>query len=187
MDIRRTSKGPFKVGILPIDGFALMSYSCCVEPLRAANLLAQRTLFDIVHLGLDPVVQSSGTAVVEPCIHPRLKPELDMLLLIAGGDPLRFVDDALFQWLRQVARSSLTLGGVSGGPVILAKAGVMNGYRMTVHWEHAAGLTEMHPELTVEKRLYVFDRDRVTCGGGTAPLDLMHDLIGQQHGGAFAR
>ncbi|MEM6637457.1 MAG: GlxA family transcriptional regulator [Pseudomonadota bacterium] len=187
MDISQVGTRPFKVGILPIDGFALMSYGCCVEPLRAANLLARRTLFDIVHLGFDPVVQSSGAATVEPCIHPSQKPNLDMLLVIAGGDPLRFENAAFFHWLRQAARSSLTLGGVSGGPVILAKAGVMDGYRMTVHWEHAAELAEMHPELTVEKRLYVFDRDRVTCGGGTAPLDLMHDLIAQQHGGAFAR
>ena len=71
--------------------------------------------------------------------------------------------------------------------MILAKAGLMNGRRMTVHWEHAAALAEISPNLMVERSLYVIDRDRVTCAGGTAPLDLMHALIARDHGPAFAR
>ena len=58
---------------------------------------------------------------------------------------------------------------------------------MTVHWEHAAALAEISPSLMIERSLYVIDRDRVTCAGGTAPMDLMHALIAQHHGGVFAR
>ena len=80
----------------------------------------------------------------------------------------------------------VTLGGVSGGAVILTAAGLMRDRRMTVHWEHAALLAEMHPEAMIERRLFVMDRDRVTCGGGTAPMDLMHWLIAARHGRNFA-
>lgn len=79
------------------------------------------------------------------------------------------------------------LGGVSGGSVFLARAGLMEGRRLTVHWEHAARLSEEYPSILIERRLYVIDRDRVTCGGGIAPLDLMHAIITSHHGGAFAR
>ena len=56
-----------------------------------------------------------------------------------------------------------------------------------VHWEHAPALAELQPDLLIERNLYVVDRDRVTCAGGTAPIDLMHTLIAQRHGAAFAR
>ncbi|MGI9271461.1 MAG: GlxA family transcriptional regulator, partial [Woeseiaceae bacterium] len=107
--------------------------------------------------------------------------------VVAGGNPEGFRDDDVFAWLRQLARSGIRLGGISGGPVVLAAAGVMQDRRMTVHWEHAAALGEISPLLLVERSLYVIDRDRVTCAGGTAPLDLMHALIAEQQGPQLAR
>jgi transcriptional regulator GlxA family with amidase domain len=59
--------------------------------------------------------------------------------------------------------------------------------RMTVHWEHAPALTESLPSLLLERTLFVQDRDRITCAGGTAPLDMMYALITQHHGADFAR
>jgi transcriptional regulator GlxA family with amidase domain len=81
----------------------------------------------------------------------------------------------------------VVLGGVSGGPIILARAGLMGDRRMTVHWEYAAALAEVAPDLRLERTLYVIDRDRMTCAGGTAPMDMMHALIATHHGRAFAR
>src|SRR3546814_5572458 len=70
---------------------------------------------------------------------------------------------------------------------MLARAGVREGRRLTVHWEYAADLAERHPHLSLARALYVIDRDRITCGGGTAAMDLMHLLITRDHGAAFAR
>ena len=104
-----------------------------------------------------------------------------------GGDPLSFDDKKVMNWLRRMARTGLYLGGVSGGPVILARAGLMNGRRMTLDWEHEKMLAEILPSLLIERTLYVIDRDRVTCAGGTTALDLTHALIAQHHGTNFAR
>ena len=175
------------VGILPVEGFALMSYSCTVEPLRAANLLARRPLYRVVHYGETGAVQSSGVAHVADLQPVGSGGDPDLLLVIAGGDPFAFDEPATFAWLRRLARRGVTVGGVSGGSVILARAGLMAGRRMTVHWEHAARLAENFPDIVIERRLFVIDRDRVTCGGGTAPLDLMHGLIAGHHGSVFAR
>ncbi len=188
MDTIGTLAEKRRIGVLALKGFALLSYSSTVEPMRAANLLGRRTLYDVVNIGIsqDPV-PSSGAAVVMPqaTIHDDLK--LDYLFIVAGGNPAHYNERPIFPWLLRLARSGTRLGGVSGGPLILARAGLMNGRRMTVHWEHAEALAEVSPHLMIERSLYVIDRDRVTCAGGTAPLDLMHALIARHHGAPFAR
>ena len=177
-----------RIGILPVEGFAMMSYAALAEPMRAANLLARRTLYEMINIGLDKApIPSSGAAVVMPQAKVGDDLELDYLFVVAGGDPTRYANRPVMNWLSRLAREGVPLGGVSGGPIILARAGLMTGRRMTVHWEHAAALAEISPQLLIERSLYVIDRDRVTCAGGTAPMDLMHALITQHHGGAFAR
>jgi len=188
MDNTVISKPGFRVGFLLIDGFALMSYAAAVEPLRAANLLAARALYDIRHIAAvgARAVSSSG-ALVEATADIGGSADYDLVIVVAGGDPAAFRDERVFQWLRHLSRRGVRLGGVSGGPVILASAGLMRGRRMTVHWEHAAVLAAISPALMIERSLYVIDRDRLTCAGGTAPLDMMHALLGEHHGAAFTR
>lgn len=166
----------------------MMSYAALAEPMRAANLLARRTLYEMINIGTsDAPVASSGAAVVLPQARVGDDLALDYLFVVAGGDPTGYANRPVMNWLARLAREGVPLGGVSGGPIILARAGVMGGRRMTVHWEHANALAEISPHLMIERTLYVIDRDRVTCAGGTAPMDLMHALITQHHGGAFAR
>jgi len=177
----------YRVGVYPVPGYPLMSYSCTMEPLRAANLLARRPLYDVVHFGVGEAVQSSGAAFVGVDHQVGEMVDLDLLLVVAGGDPFAVRDKAVLGWLKKLARRGVRIGGVSGGAVVLANAGLMQGRRLAVHWEHAGALAEAYPDILIERRLYVIDRDRVTCGGGTAPLDLMHALIASHHGGVFAR
>ena len=184
----KSSSRTFRIGLLLIDGFALMSYSAVVEPLRAANLLSRRTCYDIRHIpAAGPSARSSNGAEIRGTGYIGQDVEFDLILVIAGGDPTSFKDNRVFQWLRTLSRRGVSLGGVSGGPVILASAGVMKNRRMTVHWEHATALTEMSAGLIIERSLYVIDRDRFTCAGGIAPLDMMHALLTEHHGPAFAR
>ena len=177
---------PYRIGLLLIDGFALMSYAAVVEPLRAANLLSADTVFTVDHVTPDGTgATSSSGAVVQATAGAHVN--FDLVLAIAGGDPASFRDETVLQWLRRLDRAGVTLGGVSGGPVILAAAGVMARRRMTVHWEHMPALAELAPDLFVERNIYVVDRDRMTCAGGIAPLDLMHALIGERRGPRLAR
>ncbi|MCZ4352248.1 GlxA family transcriptional regulator [Roseovarius aestuarii] len=189
MDIDQTRPStPLRVGILPIAEFAVMSYAATVEPLRAANLLAGAPLYEVVHIGQGRAsVPSSGAA--EVCTQAQVGDvlKLDMLFVIAGGELRTHSDPSLYRWLSRMGRQGTQLAGVSGGPLILARAGLMAGRRMTVHWEYAEALAERAPELLLERTLYVIDRDRMTCAGGTAPLDMMHALIARQHGAGFAR
>jgi transcriptional regulator GlxA family with amidase domain len=182
------ASNPFTLGFLLIDGFALMSYAAAVEPFRAANVLAAKKLYRIIHVSEQGgSAHSSSGALVPADFGFANCPDLDLLLVMAGGDPLAFDDHEVFHFLRQQAARGVALCGVSGGPVILARAGVMEGHRMTVHWEHAAPLLEAQQDLLLSRALYVFDRRRHTCAGGVAPLDMMHALIAEHQGASFAR
>ena len=179
---------PFHVGIMLIDGFALMSYSSVVEPLRAANLLAGECLFKVSNFPATGNIATSSNGIIVEASE-MLNPDVhfDLFLVIAGGEPKDFLKPPVAKILRRLSRHGVTLGGVSGGPVVLAAAGLMENRRMTVHWEHAPMLAELSDTLTIERSLYVIDRDRVTCAGGIAPMDMMHTFIAQQHSVKFAR
>lgn len=178
----------FRVGFVLIDGFALMSYASAVEPLRACNLFSGRLLYDIRHLAVSGSVMRSSSGALIPATEsdPDEAADLDMVLLVAGSDLSAANDPKLLHWLRLQARRKILIGGVSAGPLLLAQAGVMQGRRMTVHWEHAARLQELNAAVTLERSLFVRDRDRLTCAGGIAALDMMHALIAEQQGPALA-
>lgn len=179
---------PFRVGIVLIDGFALMSYASAVEPLRAANFLSRTPLYDICNIPAAGEVATSSSGAKIPGRGAVGGPlDFDLIIVVAADYSATFRDPRLISWLRRAGRMGITLSGVSGGPVLLAVAGLMTGRRMTVHWEYMPLLDEICPGLLIEKTLYVIDRDRVTCAGGVAPLDLMHALIADHHGPALAR
>lgn len=179
---------PQTVGFLLIPGFALMSYAAAVEPLRAANLLTGRELYRWVHISPGPAeVAASCGATVACTVTAGTPVDLDLLLVCAGGRPASFRDKATLGWLKALAGRGMRIGGVSGGPVILARAGIMDGYHMTVHWEHAPAVSESYPNIMLSRSIYIVDRNRLTCAGGIAPLDMMHALIAERHGPELAR
>lgn len=174
-------------GLLLIDGFALMSYASLIEPFRAANILAGRPLYRWVHVSIDgaPVRASNGaTILADGKVGDPIA--CDTLFVFAAGDPANFIDNATFAWLRQLARSEVRIAGLSGGPFLLARAGLLHGHRATIHWEHQAAFMESFPSLSIEPVLYVIDRRRITCAGGTAGMDLAIELIERDHGQMLA-
>jgi transcriptional regulator GlxA family with amidase domain len=172
------------VGFLLVPGFALMSYASAVEPLRAANRLSGKTLYRWWHAAPadQPAIASSGAAVLPDFTFGSPVGRLDLLLVCAGGNPAEFNDKRTFTWLRKLARQGVTIGGVSGGPFILARAGLLDGRRCTVHWEHIPAFQEAFPHVALTRALFELDGDRITCSGGVAGLDMMIALITRDHG-----
>ncbi|MDR3465817.1 MAG: GlxA family transcriptional regulator [Xanthobacteraceae bacterium] len=178
---------PHRFGFLLIDDFALMSYASAIEPLRAANILAGRTLYQWFHVstGAAVIVASNGLSVAAD--HTIFdKERFDTVIVCAGGNPAAFDDGKAIAWLRRLARTGCAVGGVSGGPFILARAGILDGVRCTIHWEHLPAFTEAFPHLVSTRTLFEIDRGRLTCGGGVAALDMMHAIIRRDHGQALA-
>lgn len=174
-------------GFILLPGFSLMSYASAVEPLRAANLLAGQELFSVVPLSLDgnPVTSSSRTIV--PCTHVDEVGDLHTVFVCAGGKPSDWQHPGIVRALQRFSRSGIRVGGISGGPYLLAAAGLLQDRDFTIHWEHAPTLIESFPTLSPRHTRFVLDGNRVTCGGGVAPLDMMHALITERMGADFAR
>jgi transcriptional regulator GlxA family with amidase domain len=176
-----------RVGFLLLPDFSLMSYASAAEPLRAANRLGGRSLYAWEHISLDGEAATASNGASIRAQHRVGEPiELDALFVCAGGNPAMFSDTPTYRWLRTLARKGVAIGGVSGGAYVLARAGLLDGYRVTIHWEHLPAFVEEFPDLNVERNLFVIDRDRLTCAGGIAALDLMHALIERDHGHALA-
>lgn len=175
------------VGFLLVPGFALMSYTAAIEPLRAANLLSGRKLYRWWHAAPsgDPVTASNGVAVIADC-STRTERAADMVFVCAGGNPATFAHKTSFAWLRRLARKGTALGGISGGPFILARAGLLEQHRATLHWEHMPAFREAFPHVSVVPSLFEIDGNRITCSGGISALDMMLALIERDHGRQLA-
>jgi transcriptional regulator GlxA family with amidase domain len=174
---------PQRVGFLLVPGFALMTYSCAMEPYRAANTLSGRELYRWMHVSPNgqPVAASNGVAVVpDQGIEAPL--DVDDLFVCAGGNPTLFDDAATLAWLRAQTHRGTRVGAVAGGPVILGQAGLLEGYRCTMHWEYIPAFREKFPRHTVTSTRYEIDRNRCTSAGGTAAFDMMLALIRRRHG-----
>jgi transcriptional regulator GlxA family with amidase domain len=186
---------PTRIGFLLIPDFAMIAYACAVEPFRAANDLAGVPLYEWIHVSPDgrPVRASSGVSIVaehgaDLAAHQDRAPPsgLDAVFVCAGGNPAAFEQPGTLAWLRAEAARGTRIGGISGGPYVLARAGLLAGYRCTAHWEYIPAMAERFPRLHLTRSLYEIDRDRCTCAGGTAAMDMMLALIEAAQGRRLA-
>ncbi|SFJ70707.1 GlxA family transcriptional regulator [Celeribacter neptunius] len=176
-----------RIAFLLIDDFALLSTAAALEPLRAANVFAPEMPYDVTLLSHSGTTSTASLgARFDGRFYRDALPLYDMIFVVAGGNPARITDPALFSWLRQADRNGCALGGISGGAVILARAGLLQDRRFTVHWHHYDDFERLPGPWLLERKLFVIDRDRYTCAGGSAPLDMMHAIIARDHGTRFA-
>ncbi len=177
---------PQSFAFLLLPGFSALGFIATLEPLRVANRFRPGS-YDWRILGRDgaAVTASNGMSVNVDGGLDALTPGTT-LFVVAGFEPLAHYDDGLAVWLRQVARHGHPLGGIDTGALVLARAGLLDGHRVTLHWEAVAAFREAWPQLAVTGELFEIDRGRITCAGGTASLDLLLELIGRSHGSELA-
>lgn len=168
----------YNLGLLLVPEFSMMAFAAVVEPLRAANDIAGEKAFQWSIFSADdqPVVASNGITITPT--HKRLEsPELDYLFVCSGKSVSGYRDPGIFRWLRQLANRGINIGSVSTGAFIIARSGLLDGYRCTIHWESLPGFREEFPNAHATRSVYEIDRNRYTCSGGTAAVDLMLKLI----------
>ncbi|MDD0973699.1 GlxA family transcriptional regulator [Pseudomonas fontis] len=177
---------PQEFAFLLLPGFSAIGFISAVEPLRVANRF-RGELYRWKVLSLDGgAVQASNGMSVNADGGLEGLGKGATLLVVAGFEPLRSVSAALQQWLRKLDHDGVVLGGIDTGSVVLAEAGLLEGHRVTLHWEALEAFKERYPRLDATQELFEVDRRRITSAGGTASIDLMLDLIGQAHGAELA-
>ena len=174
---------PHSVAVLLFPAFSNLCLANAVEPLRAANTLARKTLYrwDFVGLESGPVSSSSGLPVTPATTLSQMR-GADYLLVMPSYGHRDLARPAVLRALRAAAPRCGTLVGLDTGSLLLAAAGLMDGYRATSHWDVLTEFEEGFPEVQVVPDRVVFDRDRLSCGGATTTLELMLDLIARHHG-----
>ena len=169
---------PIRIGFYLIPGFSMMAFASAVEPLRIANRISGREIYrwESYSLGGEPVEASNGFAAM---VHGAISEVTSLpVLFVCGGIGAEHHRNAqLYARLRRLASHGTGIGAICTGTYVLARAGLLNGYRCTIHWENLAGFAEEFPDIEVIPELYEIDRNRFTCSGGTAALDMMLNLI----------
>jgi transcriptional regulator GlxA family with amidase domain len=171
---------------LLFPGFSNLCLANAVEPLRAANTLARRPLYRWRYLAMtdEPLHSSSGLPVRPEALGPEVRGDMLLVMPSYGHDTLATADT--LRRLRGAAGRFGLVAGLDTGSWLMARAGLLNGYRATSHWDVLSSLEEEFPEVDAVPDRFVIDRDRASCGGATATLDLMLELIGRRHGTALA-
>ena len=120
---------------LLLPGFSSMGFISAIEPLRVANRFrGELYRWHVLSCEGGAVLASNGMSVNAEGGLGALEAGAT-LLVVAGFDPLTHVTPALNQWLRRLDNDGVTLGAIDTGSVVLAQAGLLDGYRLTLHWE----------------------------------------------------
>ena len=163
--------------------YTLSAFSNAIGILRMANRLTDRALYTWSVHSLDgqSVISSAG---LELTIDGSLADATDAnILMVCGGYSVKkYCNKLLTDGLRKIAKRKIPIGGIDTGTYALAVAGLLDGYRCTIHWENLSSLREEFPRLEITSSLFVIDRDRYTCSGGISSIDLMLNLIASIHG-----
>lgn len=177
-------------GILLLPEFSNFCFANLIEPLRAANDLSEKRVADWHLFSLDgsPVTSTSGLTF--PTEHGLQEMQemgmLDVLFVLASYNYASYISDQFVQQLKQLRHCAKMLAGLDAGAFALARAGLLNGYRATVHWAEFEVFKEQFPKIHLCPDRYVIDRDRITSGGAGTSMDLMLDLIRRSHGEGLA-
>ncbi len=170
-----------------LDGFSLLSFAAALDCLRIANRMADQTLYTWVFAGEngEAVPCSAGTRFQLDMALDDLGRD-DTILLCGGTDIQLATTKKLLNWIRRESRRGLTVGGLCTAAYVMARAGLLDGKKATIHWENHDSFTEEFEDVELTKSVFVVDGNRMSTAGGTSSIDLMLKLIADQHGEKLA-
>ena len=170
-----------------LNNFTLLCFSAAIESLRIANRMAERQLYDwcTVGEGGDVAYCSAGTGFKLDGDLGELTRD-DVVMLCGGIDVQAATTKRLLSWMRREARKGVTMAGLCTAAYSLAKAGLLDGKKATIHWENQDSFSEEFQEVELTKSVFVVDEKRMTTAGGTSSIDLMLKLIADDHGEELA-
>jgi len=170
-----------RFAFLTLPRYSMIALTNAVEPLRMANIVTNKQVYEWSITSLDgtPTQASNGLSLSPTVALDSIK-TVDILFVCGGVEVQSAVSPQVLSALRRFAERRVPLGALCTGGYALAKAGLLDKYRATIHWENLSALREEFPRILLNDQLFTIDRDRFTCSGGIAPLDLMLNLVKTQ-------
>ena len=132
----------------------------------------------------EPVTASDGLSVNVDCGIGDVDAMkgIDIVIVCSGVRVENATNKQILRWLKTVNQKGVSLGAICTGSYVLAEAGLLDGYRCSIHWENMAAVVDRYPNVTVCRSVFTLDRNRYTCSGGTTPVDMMSNIIKSQCG-----
>ena len=181
------SEGRYRIGFLLVPEFSMIAFTSAVEVVRLTNRVMRQPAYAWSTLSADGerVTASNG---IELHADGRIMEtsEFDAVVVCAGLHVQDHEERSVLAWLRRRSAHGAAVGALCTGTHILARAGLLNGYSCTIHWENIPAFVEAFPDIDITSDLFAIDRNRFTCAGGTAALDMMLNLVSQHHGAETA-
>ena len=164
-----------QVAFLILPEFSNLGLAAATEPLFVANWLSQRPLFEWKVVSVDgaPVRASNGRPIpVDGDL--QAAEQCKSVFVLASFEPQRVVAQRhAIRWLKRLAKFGVEIGGIENGSLLLAEAGLLNGHQVAVHWDNSIGFQEHYPKSQAVMQLFARSRNRITCAGAAAILDMM--------------
>ena len=175
-----------EIAFLLLPGTSMACLSAAVSVLSNANKLAEKTLYrwTLSSRDGDAVLSDEGFEVSVQQSMSGLDPARLDKLIVCGGQACE--DSQILRWLRQAGSFNLSIGAFGAGSYPLARAGLLDDYCCTTHWEYLAAMQEEYPRLLLSSQLYVVDKNRFSCAGGSDVQDLLLYFVGTDHGQTLA-
>jgi transcriptional regulator GlxA family with amidase domain len=182
------SREALTIAVLVLPHASILEVASVLDPMRAANrhLGQEAYRWRVVSPEGRPVPLTCGIEL--PSSGPLAAAEgADVLMLIVGYRQEEVATGPFLRELRRMAGRFRLVAGVDAGAWVMARAGLLSGYRATVHWEDLEDFAAAYPDMECLPDRYVIDRNRATAGGAAPAHDLMLHLIGARHGAPLAR
>ena len=180
-------KFPRRFVFVLMENFTLLSFSSALDALRIANRMSGKTLYEWTFIGENEGVVSCSAGTQFKLDNPLIELHRDDTVLLCGGTSIQEVTTKkLIGWLRREARRGLTIGGLCTAAYPMAKAGLLDGKKATIHWENQDSFAEEFLEVELTKTVFVCDGNRYTTAGGTSSIDLLLKIIADEHGEELA-
>lgn len=166
-----------------MDNFTMLCFASAIESLRIANRTAGKKLYDwkIVADGGDIVTCSNGCGFTVQDDFCELERD-DTIMLCGGLDIQRATTKRTLNWIRREARRGVIIAGLCTAGYTMARAGLLDGKKATIHWENQDSFLEEFEDVNLTKSVFVVDGNRITTAGGTASIDLMLKIVADDHG-----
>lgn len=179
--------GPRRFAFVLVESFSLLSFASALDALRIANRMAEGPLYSWILLGEggDIVSCSAGTSFSVDYDLIELK-RGDTIFLCGGIDIQKNTSKRLLNWLRRESRRGLLVGGLCTAAYSMAKAGILDGKKATIHWENQDSFSEEFTNIELTKSVFIIDGQRMTTAGGTSSIDLILKIIADDHGEELA-
>lgn len=174
-----------RFGFVLVNDFTLVSLSAAVSPLRMANRLTGSSLYHWHTISDQDEVRTSSDGIDVICnetLTSSATKAFDVIIVCGGVNIEKNTHPILLKWLRNMHQRGIALGAICTGSYVLAKAGLLDGHKCSVHWENVGQLREMFPRVQVSDRVFTLDRGRFTSTGGTASFDMILRFISAGHG-----